>query len=103
MAAMHPEKLVIAISSRALFDLDEAHRVFEEEGLEAYSRYQIAHEQDPLAPGQAFTMVRKLLDLDGQYEYNLNHVLLKGCTIIKTDNERNIAIVYETGYRTLKG
>ena len=68
MAAMHPEKLVIAISSRALLDLDEAHRVFEEEGLEAYSRYQIAHEQDPLAPGQAFTLVRKLLDLNGQVQ-----------------------------------
>ena len=27
--------LVVAISSRALFDLDESHRVFEEEGLAA--------------------------------------------------------------------
>jgi len=37
VAEVQPDKLVIAISSRALFDLDAAHRVFEEQGLEAYS------------------------------------------------------------------
>jgi 5'-nucleotidase len=45
------DKLVIAISSRALFDLDESHRVYEEQGLEAYQQYQIAHESEPLQPG----------------------------------------------------
>jgi len=35
------DPLVIAISSRALFNLSESHRVFEEEGLDAYQRYQI--------------------------------------------------------------
>ena len=34
--------LTIAISSSALFDLNESNRVYEEEGLEAYRRYQIA-------------------------------------------------------------
>ena len=38
------ERLVIGISSRALFDLEEENRVFEEEGLEAYSIYQREHE-----------------------------------------------------------
>lgn len=64
MSAMHPDKLVIAISSRALFDLDDAHAVFEDEGLEAYSRYQVEREQDPLNPGQAFQVVKKLLALN---------------------------------------
>ncbi len=58
--------LVIAISSRALFDLDEAHRVYEQEGLAAYSHYQIEHEDDPLPPGQAFPVVQKLLRLNDQ-------------------------------------
>lgn len=57
-------KLVVAISSRALFDLDESHRVFESEGLAAYSQYQIDHEEDPLAPGDAFHMVKKLLRIN---------------------------------------
>lgn len=58
------DKLVVAISSRALFNLDESHRVFESEGLEAYSRYQIEHEEEVLEPGDAFSMVKKLLDVD---------------------------------------
>jgi 5'-nucleotidase len=58
------DKLVIAISSRALFDLDESHRVFEEQGLAAYSEYQIAHEDEPLEPGEAFPLVQKLLRIN---------------------------------------
>lgn len=57
-------KLVIAISSRALFDLDESHRVFEEAGVEAYCAYQIEHEEDVLTPGAAFPLVKKLLALN---------------------------------------
>ena len=57
-------RLVLAISSRALFDLDESHRIFVEQGEEAYSRYQIEHENVPLEPGVAFRMVRKLLAIN---------------------------------------
>lgn len=57
------DKLVIAISSRALFNLDESHRVYESEGLEAYSKYQIAHEEAILEPGDAFPMVKNYLPL----------------------------------------
>lgn len=32
---METKPLVVAISSRALFDLDESHRIFEEQGTEA--------------------------------------------------------------------
>lgn len=56
--------LVIGISSRALFDLDESHRVFEEQGLEAYATYQIEREEELLRPGIAFSLVRKLLALN---------------------------------------
>jgi len=57
-------KLVIAISSRALFDLDASHRVFEEQGLEAYQQYQIEHEDEALEPGVAFGLVKKFLALN---------------------------------------
>ena len=57
-------KLVVAISSRALFDLEESNRVFEEEGVEAYYQYQRTHEDEILAPGIAFPLVRKLLALN---------------------------------------
>jgi len=57
--------LVVAISSRALFDLDESHRIFEEGGEDAYSRHQVEKEDEPLAPGVAFPLARKLLALNG--------------------------------------
>ena len=58
------EKLVVAISSRALFNLDDSHAVFESQGLAAYSQYQIEREDDLLEPGDAFDVVKKLLDLN---------------------------------------
>jgi len=62
--AAGPDRLVVAISSRALFDLSESHALFESEGLEAYRAYQMMHENDLLAPGIAFPLVRKLLKLN---------------------------------------
>lgn len=64
MPANFGNKLVIAISSRALFNLDESHKVYEQQGLSAYSEYQIAHEDDVLEPGDAFDMVKKLLSIN---------------------------------------
>jgi 5'-nucleotidase len=58
------DKLVIAISSRALFNLDESHQVYIKDGLAAYAQYQIEHEDEILAPGDAFPLVKKLLRLN---------------------------------------
>ena len=68
MVNLAPEKLVIAISSRALFDLDAEHLVFEKQGLEAYASYQIEHEDKPLERGQAFNLAKKLLALNETLE-----------------------------------
>lgn len=57
-------KLVVAISSRALFDLDDSNRVYEQEGVERYAEFQIAHETDILQPGYAFPLVKKFLNLN---------------------------------------
>jgi 5'-nucleotidase len=59
-----PVRLVVAISSRALFDLADSHAVFETEGVAAYCAYQVAHEDDILEPGVAFPLVKKLLALN---------------------------------------
>ena len=74
--ALPPQKLVVAISSRALFDLSESHEVFEREGLEAYSKYQIANEERVLNPGQAFAMVNKLLAINTQLGRDCIEVIL---------------------------
>lgn len=57
-------KLVIGISSRALFDLSASHEVYVKDGVDAYCRYQIEHEDDLLQPGVAFGLTRKLLALN---------------------------------------
>jgi 5'-nucleotidase len=64
MAASFDGKLVVAISSRALFDLEESNRIFEEQGVIAYRQYQLEHEDEILAPGIAFALVKKLLALN---------------------------------------
>ena len=38
--------LVIGVSSRALFDLEEANQVYETQGLDAYIRYQVDRADD---------------------------------------------------------
>lgn len=58
------ERLVLAISSRALFDLDESHAIYQCEGVDAYTEHQITHEDQPLPPGVAFALVKKLLAIN---------------------------------------
>ena len=56
--------LVVAITARALFHLEDSHGLFEAKGVKAYADYQRQHEDEPLAPGIAFPLVRKLLALN---------------------------------------
>lgn len=62
-----PGELVVAISSRALFDLEEEHRLFEEKGYRAFRDFQLAHKKDVLKPGVAFPFVRRLLSLNDRF------------------------------------
>lgn len=56
--------LVIGVSSRALFDLEEEERIYQRLGLEDYRHYQLTCENDLLEPGTAFPFVRGLLALN---------------------------------------
>lgn len=68
MSEKSNQRLVIAISSRALFDLEASHRVYVEQGVEAYWQYQIEHENEVLEPGGAYRLVTKLLGLNSMGE-----------------------------------
>ncbi len=61
---MVKQKLVVAVSSRALFNLDESHAIFETQGKEAFCRYQVEHEDEILEPGYGFALVRKFLAIN---------------------------------------
>jgi 5'-nucleotidase len=54
-------KLVVAISSRALFDFEDENRVFEKDGEEAYIALQYGRLDVPAREGVAFPLVKKLL------------------------------------------
>lgn len=69
-------KLVVGITSRALFDLAEANEVFVSEGIEAYRAYQREHEDEPLDPGTAFPLVQGLLKVNDLADEPLVEVLV---------------------------
>ena len=64
MARSFDQYLVVAVSSRALFDLELENRIFENEGLQAYRAYQLERQDEVLQPGVAFDLVRKILALN---------------------------------------
>jgi 5'-nucleotidase len=61
MPATLEGQLVVAISSRALFDFEEENRLFEAGDDRAYMQLQLQRLDQPARPGVAFSLVRKLL------------------------------------------
>jgi len=61
MPATLEGQLVVAISSRALFDFEEENRVFEAGDDRAYMRLQLERLEVAAKPGVAFSLVNKLL------------------------------------------
>jgi len=70
------EKLVVAISSRALFDLEEENRLFAQKGVEEYYRHQIAREGKVLKRGAAFGFVKNLLRINRRFDHKLIEVII---------------------------
>lgn len=58
------EKLVVGISSIALFNLTKEDEIFRKEGLDAFRRYQAENADVPPDPGAAFPFIRRLLHLN---------------------------------------
>lgn len=67
MAYPIEKKLVVAVSSRAVFDMDEPNAVYDEHGVEAYRRYQLDRLDVPFEHGVAFPFIRRLLRLNELY------------------------------------
>ncbi|HQR03214.1 MAG: 5'-nucleotidase [Proteobacteria bacterium] len=69
-------KLVVALSSRALFDLEEENRVFDENNDSAYMVLQQERMDQPARPGVAFPLVKKLLAFNGDGRHRVEVVIL---------------------------
>lgn len=96
------QPFIITVSARALFDLEESHKVFTEQGMEAFEEYQLKHENDPLAPGPAYGLVRKLLALNDKLPEDaqpIEVILLSrnspetGLRVFNTIEQMNLPIV----------
>jgi 5'-nucleotidase len=69
-------KLVVGISSRALFDLEIENKIFEEKGIEEYAKYQLEHENDSLKTGTAYPLVKALLSLNNKFKEPIVEVII---------------------------
>tara|TARA_B110001450_G_scaffold178421_1_gene166683 strand:+ start:247 stop:1203 length:957 start_codon:yes stop_codon:yes gene_type:complete len=90
MAVDFSEILVVAVSSRALFDLEKENEIFDKENIEGFRKYQLEHENELLKIGTAFPLVQSLLKLNKQASKQIIEVVVMS---------RNSP---ETGVRVLK-
>ena len=93
------EKLVIGISSSALFDLKESDSIFRTEGEQAYREYQRKHQDDALNTGVAYPFIRRLLKLNELLKDPLVEVILlsrndpdTGLRVINSIEHYNLSI-----------
>jgi 5'-nucleotidase len=76
MAATLDGQLVVAISSRALFDFEQENEVFEKGDDHAYMALQLQRLEQPATPGVAFSLVRKLLAFNDAQAQRVEVVIL---------------------------
>lgn len=76
MAASLDDKLVVAISSRALFNLEEENRIFESGDDAGYMKLQLERLDVPAQPGIAYSLVRKLLRFNEGGQQRVEVVIL---------------------------
>lgn len=61
---LRSKPLRIGVSTRALFSLEIEHKIFEEEGVAAYCKYQLENEMEIIPEGAAFEIIKRLLSLN---------------------------------------
>jgi len=76
MAVTLDDKLVVAISSRALFDFEEENAIFESGDPQAYMQMQLARLDVAAKPGIAYSLVRKLLAFNDETVQRVEVVIL---------------------------
>jgi len=76
MAASLDGQLVVAISSRALFDFEQENQVFEQGDDRAYMQLQLQRLEQPAQPGVAFSLVKKLLAFNDADAHRVEVVIL---------------------------
>ena len=76
MATSLDNKLVVAISSRALFNFEEENRIFKSGDPQAYMNLQLERLDQPAPPGIAFSLIKKLLAFNDAAAQRVEVVIL---------------------------
>jgi len=97
--------IMIAVSSRVLFDMRDEYGIYKEKGLQAYIDYIVENENKPLKPGSAFPFIHalhyinmKLLELDPQEKHLFDVVLMSntsaqcGISLINSVNHHKLTV-----------
>ena len=98
MPATLQDQLVVAISSRALFDFEEENRLFEAGDAAAYMQMQLERIDVPAPPGVAFSLVRKLLAFTSAERQRVEVVILSrndpasGMRVFRSAHSAGIAL-----------
>ena len=61
------KKLVIAVSTSALFDMEESDSIFRAKGVDAYRKYQERMIDKPREKGVAFPFIKRILNLNNSF------------------------------------
>lgn len=91
------KKLIVAVSSRTIFNLDESHKIYKKRGVKAYAEHQQKNENVVLKPGVGFNLVKKLISLNSK-EAPIDVILLSrnsaetGLRIFNSIEEYNLNI-----------
>src|SRR6266536_1503929 len=89
--------LVVGITSRALFNLEEENEIFEKHGLKAFADYQLSQENKLLEKGTAFPLIEALLNLNKKS----NEQLVEVVVISKNSPETGLRILHSINHYSL--
>lgn len=85
---------IVAISSKALFDLSKEHEVLERSGFQSFKELMLLEEKVPLKPGPAFGFIKKLLTLN----LNRKEPLVRVMLLSSNSLEAGARVVYSAQY-----
>lgn len=92
------DKLVVALSSRALFDFEEENAVFDETDPRSYQQLQLSRLNQPAGQGAAYKLVKKLLAFNTPGVQKVEVVILSrndpvtGLRVFKSAEHHNLPI-----------
>ncbi|WBY03786.1 5'-nucleotidase [Ramlibacter tataouinensis] len=98
MSVFSDDRLVVAISSRALFNFEEENRIFEGGDAQAYMTLQLQRLEQPARPGIAFSLIQKLLAFNDTTAQRVEVVILSrndpvsGMRIFRSGNANRIKL-----------